>query len=325
MTYKYTAYGIEIQSTKSIALLPKGDLEAAVDVRIDFAPPDVLENTTLWRDFLEFNPTSNDGPIIQKQDGRIKLRYSRDTNTFVEFVISATYDHIRVHQTSDLPEGDALSFLIGPILGLICRLRGRPCLHASVLSIKDQAFALVGPKRAGKSTTAAALLKMGAQLVADDIAVLENNSGQYQVSPGYPFTRLTQQTIDQLGYSANGTHRVLSVGDKRYISIEQANLGGFQAKTVPLRAVYALSRRPKDTGSVHINPLSEANAVRHLMAHCYAQRLMDTAMQIQDFADMTTLIQHCPVRSVSTPDDLSFLDTLSTNILDDFQGQYSYA
>ena len=51
---------------------------------------------------------------------------------------------------------DALTYLLGPVLGIVLRLRGLVCFHASAVALGDRAIALAGFPGAGKSTTAAA-------------------------------------------------------------------------------------------------------------------------------------------------------------------------
>src|SRR5215469_301127 len=48
---------------------------------------------------------------------------------------------------------DAVTYLLGPVLGFVLRLRGRTCLHASAVAVGGQAIALAGSSGAGKSTT----------------------------------------------------------------------------------------------------------------------------------------------------------------------------
>ena len=56
---------------------------------------------------------------------------------------------------------DVATYLLGPVLGLLLRLRGVPCLHASAVAFGDSAVAFAGSEGAGKSTTAAALASRG--------------------------------------------------------------------------------------------------------------------------------------------------------------------
>ena len=66
--------------------------------------------------------------------------------------------------------GDVSALLTGPVLGCILRVRGLTLLHSSVVSFEGHALAMIGDVKAGKSTTAMALLRRGAAILADDVA-----------------------------------------------------------------------------------------------------------------------------------------------------------
>src|SRR5919201_1469078 len=58
---------------------------------------------------------------------------------------------------ADWPENysleDACTYLLGPVMGFVLRLRGVTCLHASAVAVGDHAIALAGSPGSGKSTT----------------------------------------------------------------------------------------------------------------------------------------------------------------------------
>ena len=76
---------------------------------------------------------------------------------------------------------NAASYLLGPVLGLLLRLRGVTCLHASAVAFGDRSVAFVGSAGAGKSTTAAAFAKQGFGVLSDDIVALAESGGAFQV------------------------------------------------------------------------------------------------------------------------------------------------
>src|SRR5260370_17115886 len=57
-------------------------------------------------------------------------------------------------ETSSLE--DTCSYLLGPVLGYLLRLRGVTCLHASAVAFDNSCVAFVGTAGLGKTTTAAA-------------------------------------------------------------------------------------------------------------------------------------------------------------------------
>ena len=71
------------------------------------------------------------------------------------------------------PGADRLASLplLGPVMAVHLHLSGKLVLHASAVQRQGRAIGFVGDKGAGKSTTAAACLRAGADLITDDLLV----------------------------------------------------------------------------------------------------------------------------------------------------------
>jgi hypothetical protein len=90
-----------------------------------------------------------------------------------EFEISADLNQVIVRKD---PAGrtELLPILMaGTVSAFLLALRGHTVLHASAVSIGGQALAFVGPSGRGKSTLAALMCLAGADLVTDDVLVVE--------------------------------------------------------------------------------------------------------------------------------------------------------
>ena len=81
---------------------------------------------------------------------------------------------------------DVAPYLLGQALGLAQRLRGTVCLHASGIVLSEGAIAIVGPQGAGKSTTAAAFLRLGYPVLADDVVPVIQNGGTFYARGAHP-------------------------------------------------------------------------------------------------------------------------------------------
>jgi hypothetical protein len=77
--------------------------------------------------------------------------------------------------------------LIAQVLPFAAILRGLEALHAGAVLADGGAVALVGRPGAGKSTTAAALRRLGCAFLADDVLALERRDGALIAHPGAPF------------------------------------------------------------------------------------------------------------------------------------------
>lgn len=68
---------------------------------------------------------------------------------------------------------DTATYLLGPVLGILLRLKGEICLHASAVALGDRVAVFAGNAGAGKSTTAAAFVRQGYPIVSDDVVRLD--------------------------------------------------------------------------------------------------------------------------------------------------------
>ena len=129
--------------------------------------------------------------------------------------------------------------LLGPVMAWVLHLRGKFLLHASAVEIDGGAVAFIGDKLAGKSTTAAAFVRAGYQMVTDDLLVLDLDApDRLIVKPGYPQLKLTDGAAAAIPIKdAVAMPPVLANADKR-----QHMLRRFSTNPLPLRAVYVLDR-----------------------------------------------------------------------------------
>ena len=111
--------------------------------------------------------------------------------------------------------GDGVAHLHGPSLpasrlrfvhqqALILHqlLRGRVVLHGSAVAVDGAAVAVIGPSGAGKSTTAAALLDLGAELLSDDVVVVDDSDGRLTALPTESHLRLRPRPDAQVAADA---------------------------------------------------------------------------------------------------------------------------
>ena len=108
------------------------------------------------------------------------------------------------------------TYILGPVLGLLLRLRGVTCLHASAVTIGGSAIAFVGSAGAGKSTTAAAFARRGHSVMSDDIVALSEVDGVIRVMPAYPYLSLWPESVAMLYGSPEALPRFTANWDKRF-------------------------------------------------------------------------------------------------------------
>jgi hypothetical protein len=214
---------------------------------------------------------------------------------------------------------NAISYLLGPVLGLMLRLRGIVCLHASAVAFDDHCVAFVGSAGAGKSTTAAAFAKLGRSIVSDDIVGLVERDGIFHVLPAYPHLCLWPESVTTLYGSPDALPPLVHDWEKRQLALGE-NGTRFEQRTLPLRAIYILGERRPDTTPV-VGAIAEREVLLSLVANTYATNLIDRTMRGEEFALLSRLISNVPVRIVHPSGDPTRLEDLCRVLQSDFETQ----
>lgn len=236
-------------------------------------------------------------------DGKfLRMAYSDGT----DFWFDSKLQTIWVEWAENLSLDNALSYLLGPVLGVLLRLRGVVCLHGSAVAIEDSTVVFIGAPGAGKSTTAAAFARRGFAVLADDIAALDERSGVFWVLPGYPRVNLWPSSV-QLLYGSAETLPVIEASgpnvegpEKRFLALGTEGEARFEPRPLPLRAIYVLQpAEAEDTvEGTTITVVSKQTAVMALVANAYGTNVLDAQQRGKEFEMLTRLVESVPVRDV---------------------------
>lgn len=233
----------------------------------------------------------------------------------IEFLVDRSGRNLWAAWPVTLTITDVASYLLGPVLGFVLRLRGIVALHASAIAGDGWAMAFVGSDSAGKSTTAAALAALGHPVMADDVLAL-SRAEPFIVQPGYPRLRLWRASLDALVGVAGGRAHVPATTEGRRHHLDLTRNGyRFQGDPLPLRIIYVLGER-RDARPAVVS-LPPAEALMSLVANTFATRLLDRAMRAHEFEMLTRLVTSVPVRRVHPHQDLARLRDLCEVILED--------
>ena len=220
----------------------------------------------------------------------------------------------------DWPENytleDACTYLTGPVIGFVLRLRGVTCLHASAVAVSEQAIALVGIPGAGKSTTAAAFALCGFPVIADDVVALAAHGQNFLVPPGYPRVNLWPDSVRALFGSEEALPRITPTWQKRYMALGLNGLG-FSTKPLPLRAIYLLGEREAALATPVVEEVAASDALVALVANTYVNYLLDRDMRSREFDVLSRVVAGIPIRRVIPTADPSTVRDLCEVIASD--------
>ena len=212
---------------------------------------------------------------------------------------------------------DTATYLLGPILGFVLRLRGVTCLHASAVAIGNRAIALVGPAGAGKSSMAAAFAQLGYPVLTDDVAALQDLGECFKVEPAYPRVRLWSESVASVFGSSDALPRIVPNWDKRYLDLNGPGYR-FQHEALPLAAIYVLGERSADPAMPRIEPVGSKTGLMALVSNTYSSYLMDKSKREVEFELLGRLVQSTPLRWVTPSTDFARIRELCEVIVDDF-------
>jgi len=85
--------------------------------------------------------------------------------------------------------------LFAQTLPIAAAIQGLEVVHASAVAVRGGVVAIVAPSGSGKSTLAAALVRRGAQFVADDVLALERAAGGIIAHPGVGITNASTDAL----------------------------------------------------------------------------------------------------------------------------------
>jgi len=290
-------FGLRVRSTHRIPFAATAD-DGPPDVIATFdSMPEWLARTTIEPTRLE----RDESPYALSRAGEAYvLDYADGTRIVV------TRAAVWMTWREPLNFDDACTYLVGPAFALLLRLRGAACVHASAVSIGDRSIAIAGPSGSGKSTIAAALVRRGATLIAEDMLPLAACDGGIVAIPAYAGIRLWPEAVALLMQSRDALPLISPTWDKRILEVDASQFTGAPG---PLSMVVFLDDRDAS--------LTAAEGAMRLVANSYRPEMLDADMRRSEFAIFSDLAASIPFFSIRAthdrdPDILASLCMTST-------------
>jgi hypothetical protein len=231
------------------------------------------------------------------------------------------------HITAELHDPDRAPWaeihFLSSGLGLWQELRGVPVLHGSVVHVNGGAVAFLAHSGQGKSALAAALVRAGYPLLADDNLHISfgdemSAEGRFLANPGYPQMRMWPDEADHFLGGHAGLAPVIPGYDKRRVPVGAGGFGKFCETAQPLTCFYVPERCKDPRQPVEIVALSPAEAVISLIRFMFMQRSVRAlGLEAHHLGMFARLAESVPVRKLRYPSGFENLDRTVAAILED--------
>lgn len=318
MPSKYSIYGLCVAYPGGLPGPLHAPESATIDVAVDFVTRSDPPLSAPYRTAYVSGEIDENGEprlicLVSESGEYHCFRYSDG----IDFHMDRAGRRIWIDNPRQYPADYLATYLLGPVLGFVQRLRGTVCLHASAVRIGSSAFLLAGPGGYGKSTTAAALIRHGCAVLTEDVAPIIEDCGRFLVQSGYPSLRLCPDSVQALYGAPDALPRLTPLWDKCGMPLHPAR-DEFHSGTTPISTIYILGERSSAPAAPFIETLPPAEALRWLIGNTYNSYALTPAMRATEFDLLGRLVRNIPVRRVIPHTDFTALTRLCAALIEDF-------
>lgn len=278
----YRAYGLTFESSVELPALTPGDGDP--DVRVHAGAIRLPRPRRTWA-----------GMRVRGRTRRVHLVYDEVGACLV------TPDEVVLDLLPAAVPSVLQLLLIGPVTGILLQLRGLLVLHAAAVEVEGRAVVIAGNSGMGKSTTAAALVRTGGRLLADDVVAIDLGGAQPTVPAGSPHLRLMPESLLALGEDPESLPRLRENYEKRQLE------GAEGVDRVPLGAIFVL----EEAALLDAPRMAPSEALRELLVQSYCADLLTGAATARHFRQCGTVAASVPVYRLHRPRALGRLAQLA--------------
>jgi hypothetical protein len=212
----------------------------------------------------------------------------------------------RADSTTD---SDVSSCLTGICFGAILHQRKLLPIHASTVIINKKCLMFAGVSGAGKTTAAAAMIKAGGTLVADDVSVIDFSGSKPAVMPAFPAIKIWADTLNHLGIEIEGLVPVRGEIQKYYLPVER-----FPDKPASIDHIIILNKY--DGPDFIFETITGVEKFRLLKKYTYLFKgIPNTGLEINHFQLANRLVAEVPMSHLIRPKDGFDVQNLTEQII----------
>jgi hypothetical protein len=193
---------------------------------------------------------------------------------------------------------------------------GRLVLHASSISLNEEAIVFLGASGLGKSSLAGSFCQSGSPLLTDDFLLVEQKAGIFCGSPSYPALRLWPEALSAVMQPQAEARQMAHYSEKKWLSLRQAKLP-FAYRTIPLKQLYLLAPggSMKNEPAVQIEPVALPEAILELTQCLFRLDPHDKEKYREEFLLLGQMVSSVQVFRLSYSRSFEFLPTVREAIL----------
>jgi hypothetical protein len=251
--------------------------------------------------------------VVSLAPGLFRIAFGQS----LTFAVDSEHGKVEAQWTHPRTAADAQAYFFGNVLGFLCRQWGYACLHGCSVVMQDRAVAFLGTCGAGKSTLAAAFARQGAEIITDDLIVLDDRGHAFFVEHGLPRVRLNHAIVRQFWGDENLLPQVSPTIEKRILDLTAPGYS-YCTRARPLGAIFILRRRDPELREPAIAPITGRDRMVSLVANTYMSGPLTPLQRADEFGILSRVIRGVPVRGICMPDDVALLPTALRAIENDF-------
>jgi hypothetical protein len=304
--YTYALYGLSLRSEWALpccegteAALPRVDLFEGPAHLFSAASAETEKRAKgpRWAHYLAL------------PDGSEYLRWSR----LFEFLVSPDGSWIAGRPLADASSEVFQTYLLGQVLSHALIKLGFEPIHATVVEMGGEAVGFMGDSGLGKSTLAAALVRVGFRLLTDDLLILKNGPRPYAY-PGLPRIKLFPEIARTVfGEQVQGTP-MNPLTPKLVIPLDSTRC---VRQPIALREFYVLQKPVERERRTHlkIRRASPRRAFLELLRNTYNRDVVERQRLKRQLFLHAPLALNVPFKLLSFPRRLSALPAVHSAIL----------
>lgn len=269
----YRVCGLHVASSLALPGVPEVAGGEVVDVTVHprTLPPGAAGWTeAVVRPIHVGERTAGGAPVVIADrpagDETLRLRYAEGMRVH----IAPRGDEVWCDWRAPMTDADAVTFLLGPVLGVVLRRKGLVALHASAVVIDGAAALFLGPGGSGKSTLAAACAARGLAVLAEDVVALREREGRWWVQPAYGSIRLWEDSAGML-VADRPLPPLTPTWDKRELDLASAALP-MAGAAVPLGEVFVLEDFIEGASTPDCRAIGASELLVELIANVYVNQ-----------------------------------------------------